>query len=128
MFNFSETIDVSVTFGKTARFSLRMLSLAEEETYRQRFFGIKEDEKAEKEYGAGVALLAELSTKMPEGLFPNRPEKVDSSDRTVYLEDFKTPKEAVEKFFAQRSVIKERIVYFAVRGYFLKLSPTESFF
>jgi hypothetical protein len=125
---FSEKIEVSVTFGTTARFFLRMLSLAEEETFRQRIFGLKKEEIAEKEYGANVALLAELSSEMPEGLFPNRPENDADGNAAIYAEDLKSPREAVEKFFAVRSTIKERIAYFAVRGYFLKLSPTESFF
>ena len=125
---FSETIEVSVTFGTTARFFLRMLSLAEEDAFRQRVFGIKPEEAPEKEYGANVALLAELSSDMPEGLFPSRPENDPDVNTGIFAEDLRSPKEAIEKFFAERSTIKERIAYFAVRGYFLKLSPTESFF
>jgi hypothetical protein len=125
---FSETIEVSVTFGTTARFFLRMLSLAEEETFRQRIFGHKKEEAADKEYSANVALLAELSSEMPEGLFPNRPEDDKDGKALTYAEDLTSPREAIEKFFAQRSTIKERIAFFAVRGYFLKLSPMESFF
>ena len=125
---FSETIEVSVTFSATVRFFLRMLSLQEEDAYRQSIFGLKKEEIAEKEYAANVALLAQLSTAKPIGLFPNRPDETEEADQTVYAEDFKTPREAIEAFFAEKTVLKERIAYFAVRGYFLKLSPTESFF
>ena len=125
---FSETIEVSVTFGQTAKFYLRMLSIAEEDQYRQQVFGIKKEEVAEKEYGANVALLAELAIKMPEGLFPNRPENDSDGKASTYAEDLTSPRAAIEKFFAVRSAVTERIAYFAVRGYFLRLSPTESFF
>lgn len=125
---FSEIIETRITFGSTVTFFLRMLSISEENDFRQRVFGIEEKDRAEKEYGANVALLKELSAKMPEGLFPLRPKDLSASDRTIYQEDIKSAAEAVEKFFAVRSVVKERIAYYAVRSYFLRLQPTESFF
>ena len=125
---FNETIEVSVTFGSTVRFFLRMLALSEEDSYRQTVFGLKKEEIAAKEFNANVELLAELSTEMPIGLFPNRPDETEEADQTVYAEDFQTPRAAIEAFFAEKTVLKERIAYFAVRGYFLQLSPTESYF
>lgn len=128
---FSETIEVSVTYGTKLTFFLRMIGISEENQLRQKAFGLSDDEKAEKEYQNNVDILAELSEKMPVGLFPNKPEELPpgtAESGIIYIEKFKTPRLAIEKFFAEKSVVKERIAFYAVRSYFLRLQPEESFF
>jgi len=122
-----EIIDVNISFGHKMTFFLAMIGIADEQTWRQKTFGLKESEKPAKEYAANVSLLAELSAKMPEGLFDPRPKVLASDDETKYFEDFKTPREMVEAFFAEKTVRKERIAYYAVRGYFVRLAPDDFF-
>jgi hypothetical protein len=65
---------------------------------------------------------------MPVGLFPNKPKETAEGDETVYLENFSTPRAAIEAFFAEKTPRTERIAYYAVRGFMLKLAPEEFFF
>ncbi len=112
---FSETIEVSVTYGKKLTFFLRMIGITEENALRQRAFGLSDEEKAEKEYQTNVDILAELSTKLPDGMF---------EDGVIP----KGPTDAVIRtFFSDRNVVKERIAFYGVRGYFVRLQPEESF-
>lgn len=112
---FSDVIEVSVTYGKKITFFLRMIGIAEENALRQKAFGLTEEEKAEKEYRNNVEILAELSEKLPDGIFD---EKVPKTPANLAIKDF----------FAEKTVVKERIAYYAVRTYFLRLQPEESFF
>jgi hypothetical protein len=123
----SETIGVTVTYREPVTFHLRMIGIAEEEKLRQKMFGLTEEEKAEKSYQNNVDMLADLSTQMPKGMFPNKPENVSDADDTIYAEDFNIPILAVKAFFAEKTVIKERIAEYAVRGYFIKLQPDVNF-
>lgn len=110
----STIVEVSVTYGKKITFFLRMIGIAQETAHRQKFFGIPENERDEKEYSAAVDLLAEISEKLPEGMFGDAVPKG--------LPDF-----CIREFFAERTPIKERIAHFAVRSYFTRLLPEESF-
>lgn len=123
----NDSIKVTITYGSPVSFSLRMINLAEENALRQKAFGLSEEEKAEKEYSSNVSILADLADKMPEGLFPNRPEAVSEDDQTLYFEEFKTPRGMIEAFFDTKTAIKERIAFYAVRSYFLRLSPSDFF-
>lgn len=128
---FSDIIEVSVTYGQKLSFFLRMIGIAAENELRQKTFGLTEAQAAEQEYAANVQILVDLSEKMPTGLFPNKPPQMSKDEQAkspqTYIEDFATPKEAIEKFFAEKSVVKERIAFYAVRGYFVRLQPTDFF-
>ena len=125
---FEETVEVSVTFGSRKTFFLKMIGLAEEQELRQKSFGVADQDKAAKEYELNVKILRDLSVRMPEGLFPPRPEATAEGDEAaIFEEDLKSPAEAVERFFATRTPRTERIAFYAVRAYFLRLLPAESF-
>jgi hypothetical protein len=109
-----ETIEVNVTYGKRYTFHLIEVGIADEQKLRQKTFGLKEAEKAEKEYAANVQLLADLSV--------DRPTVADPDDAESKPEEFD-----LKEFFAERTPRKERIAYFAVRGYFTRLLPGELF-
>ncbi|MCD9186708.1 MAG: hypothetical protein LUM44_09755 [Pyrinomonadaceae bacterium] len=111
---FKETIEVSVTFNEKITFFLRMIGIAEENEYRQKLFGIPEADRAEKEYEANVSLLAELSEKLPDGMFGDSIPKGQ-------------PDFCIREYFAEKTVLKERIAFYAVCGYFNRLMPSESF-
>jgi phosphoglucomutase len=124
----SDTISVSVTFGARHTFHLRMIGIQEESELRQKTFGMTDDQKQATEYERNVSLLADLSVKMPDGLFPARPQETPQTDaKTIYAEDYDSPRQAVCAFFAEQTVKKERIAYFAVRSFFIRLQPEESF-
>jgi hypothetical protein len=123
----NDTVEVSVTYGTKITFFLRMISIGEEQKLRQRAFGLKEEEKAEKEYWTNVEILKELSVKLPFGLFPDRPDATDEGDERVYSNSYKTAAEAIDRFFEEKTVLTERIAHFAVRGYFVRLQPAETF-
>lgn len=122
-----ETIGVTVTYKEPITFHLRMIGIDDENKLRQKMFGLTEEEKAEKSYQNNVDLLATLSELLPSGLFPNKPKVISDDDTTVYAEDFDTPSEAVREFFAGRTVLKERLAEYAVRGYFVRLQPDVNF-
>ncbi|MBS1797460.1 MAG: hypothetical protein JSS81_26795 [Acidobacteria bacterium] len=111
---FSDEIEVSVTYGTRITFFLRMIGIAEENAIRQKTFGKTEAEKEEFEYQKNVDVLAELATKLPEGMFKDAVPRCSTE-------------EAVRGFFKEKTALNERIAYFAVRGYFLRLLPSESF-
>jgi len=123
----TEIISVGVTFGSRYKFYLRMLSLAEEQERRQQTFGLTDKETQSSDYERNVNLLADLSEKMPEGLFPNKPKETPEGDENVYIESFASPRAAIEAFFAEISITKERIADFAVRGFFVRLQPDVDF-
>lgn len=107
-----ETIEVSVTFGAKYTFFLRMIGLAEEQQIRQKSFGVADEEKAAKEFELNVQILADLSVTHPV-------HSVDGGENSpVQLTDL----------FAEKTPTSERIAYYAVRAYFLRLLPSESFF
>ncbi|MBX3288460.1 MAG: hypothetical protein KF855_03850 [Acidobacteria bacterium] len=122
-----ETLKITVTFGKPYTFFLRMISIAEENKLRQKSFGLSDDERAEKEYDINVQMLKDLSTDGPYGLFDPRPENLPANDETAYADSFTTPAERITAFFAERTILKERIAFYAVRSYFVRLQPSESF-
>jgi hypothetical protein len=109
-----ETIEVNVTYGKRYTFHLTEVGIADEQKLRQKTFGIKEAEKAEKEYPANVQLLSDLSVAKPTAVDPN--------DEESEPEEFD-----LKEFFAERTPRKERIAHFAVRGYFIRLAPSDFF-
>ena len=107
-----ETIGVTVSYKEPITFHLRMIGLTEENALRQKMFGLTEEEKAEKSYQNNVDMLADLSVKQPdiEGIFSDV-----------------TPSDNVRSFFSERSILKERLAEYAVRGYFVRLQPDVSF-
>lgn len=102
-----ETIEVSVTYGTSYKFYLREIGMAEEQKLRQKTFGLADEEKASKEYELNVSILRDLSVK--------KPASGDSEEFDI------------DQFFAERTPRKERIAFYAVRGYFLRLLPSDSF-
>ena len=132
-----ETIGVIVTFKEPITFHLRIISLAEETALRQKMFGATEDEKAEKAYQNNVDMLADLSAAMPtarrlvtttEQRAGDKAEREYSEMQEVNLTEAKTfPSEVVRDFFSDKTVLKERLAEYAVRGYFVKLMPDVSF-
>ena len=127
----NETIGVTVTFKEPVTFHLRMIGVNEETALRQKMFGKTEAEREAESYQNNVNMLADLSENPPTGMFPNKPEKMTKSEQAAsdktFIEDFSSAKEAINHFFKEKSVIKERIAEYAVRGYFIKLAPDLSF-
>lgn len=124
----TEKVGVTVTFKEPITFHLRMISIDEENKLRQKMFGLTEEEKAEKAYQNNVDMLADLSEKIPAGMFPNKPNTIaEDAPKTHYFEDFTKPEVAVQSFFAERTVLKERIAEYAVRGYFVRIAPDVNF-
>jgi hypothetical protein len=123
----NDTVEVSVTFGSKITFFLRMISIAEETQLRQKAFGLKDEERAAKEYQLNVDILKDLADKMPTGLFPDPPEVRDAADESIYSDTHVAPFKAIEAFFAERTAVKERIAFYAVRGYFVRLQPSDFF-
>ena len=109
-------IEVSVSYGDTITFFLKVIGIADERELRAKAFGKTDEESAKKEYQTNVDVLAELSVKCPDGIFAD-----GAIPKSI-------PAEIVKDFFAEKSAIKERIAYFAVQGYFTRLMPSESFF
>jgi hypothetical protein len=127
LFMTNETISIGVTLGSKHVFHLRLIGITAEQELRQKTFGLSDQEISETEYERNASLLADLSEKMPEGLFPNSPKERSEDDSAIYIESFTKPSEAVRAFFADKSVSKERIAYFAVRAFFVKLTPDIDF-
>jgi hypothetical protein len=119
-----ETIGVTVTFKEPVTFHLRMIGIQEENALRQKMFGLTEAEKAEKAYQNNVDMLADLSVKHADGLFKIK----ESSETENVLIQRNSPQEAIREYFKERTVIKERLAEYAVRGYFIKLQPEVFFF
>jgi hypothetical protein len=105
-----DVIEVGLTYGRRYKFFLKMIFIEEEQKLREKAFGLKEEERAEKEYPLNVGLLSDLSVQHTEG---------------IDAEDGETPSAAVKRFFAEKTPRKERIAFFAVRGYFLRLQPED---
>lgn len=128
-----ETIGVTVTFKEPVTFHLRMVGMTEESALRQKLTGLKEEEKAEKSYQNNVDLLADLSEQMPTAIRVVTVTEKREGDETereytevqqVNLTMAKTtPSGVVRDYFAERTVLKERLAEYAVRGYFHKLEP-----
>lgn len=133
----TETIGVTVTYKEPITFHLRMIGIAEENALRQKMFGLTEEAKAEKAYQNNVDMLADLSEVMPtvrrlvtamEKRAGDKEEREYSEIKEVDLiEAPLSPGKAVREFFAERTVTKERVADYAVRGYFVRLQPDVSF-
>lgn len=135
----TETIKVTVSYKEPITFDLRMIGIAEEEKLRQKMFGLTDEEKAEKSYQNNVDLLADLSEAMPTALrevTEDKPVPASSGEpgqmeiksvtsiQEVPLTEAKTvPSGVVKDYFSDRTVVKERLAEYAVRAYFLKLTP-----
>jgi len=119
-----ETVKIAVTLG-TARiiFILELLGIAEESKLRQSYFGLDD----EKTFETSVNTLAKYSREMPKGLFPNRAETAEEGDRTVCIEDFQTPEEAIREYFSEKTASRERIAEYTVRAYLQSLQPQTDF-
>lgn len=119
----TETIGVTVTYKEPITFHLRMISIVEENALRQKMFGLTEAEKAEKSYQNNVDMLADLSAEHPDVL----EEDAEGNKRSMPFELQNSPSGAVKAFFVEKSILKERIAEYAVRGYFLQLQPSVDF-
>lgn len=108
----TETIGVTVTYKEPLTFHLRMIGIDAENKLRQQMFGLSEAEKAEKQYQINVDMLAHLT---------------ESDEQVLNVEGHFNSAEAVRSYFADKTVVKERIAEYAVRGYFVKLQPDVSF-
>lgn len=132
-----ETIGVTVTFREPVTFHLRMIGISEETALRQKMFGLTDAEKAEKAYQNNVDLLADLSEAMPTArrLVKTTEKREGDKEEREYeeikevdlVENAFDEKRAVRDYFSQRTVVKERIAEYAVRGYFLQLQPDVNF-
>lgn len=109
-----ETVGITLTFKEPITFHLRLISIDEENQLRQKMFGLSEKEKTEKSYQNNVDLLADLSTKLPDGMFGDAVPKCPTDC-------------AVREYFADKTVLKERLADYAVSAYFAKITPTIDF-
>jgi hypothetical protein len=108
----NDTVEVSVKYDRTYTFYLRLISIAEENQLRQRAFGLNEEERAKKEYQINVGMLADLSVKMPDGIEAKKGKSIG---------------DAVSEFFREKNALKERIAFFAIRAFFLRIQPSDFF-
>ena len=131
-----ETIGVTITYRDPITFHLRLIGLDDEAKLKQKMFGLTEAEKAEKAYINNIDLLADLSETMPTvRQLVTTKEKRDGDDKEREYEEIKevdlveglSPAGAVRSYFAEHTVLKERIAEYAVRAFFHKLSPDVSF-
>lgn len=120
-----ETIKVTVTYKEPITFHLRMIGISTEEQLRQKMFGLSEDQKAEKSYQNNIDMLADLSVKHADGLFKFT--EADENENENVLIRQNSPAESVREYFKDRTILKERIAEYAVRGYFIKLQPDVNF-
>lgn len=96
-------IGVTVTFDKPITLHLRMMSLNEEKEMRQSLFGLTDEEKEKSAFRNNVNFLKKIEARKPDG--------IDNFD----------------EYFAEVNPVNERIAEYAVRAYFLKLTPNVSF-
>ena len=102
----TETIGVTVTLGKSRLdFHLKLINTIEEGKIRQRFIG--DDDKS---FENNVAVLSELETTPIELTTGGEKSEISAKD-----------------YFQQKSVSKERIAEYAIRGYFVAIQPDVSF-
>lgn len=105
-----DVIGLTITYKDPVTMYLRVIGTKEENQMRQKLLAVSEDERAEKEYQINVNALADLAVS-PEG-----------ADQSALISA-----QAVNAFFAEKTVIKERIAEYAMRAYFVKLQPEVSF-
>jgi hypothetical protein len=110
---FPDAIEVNVKYGPVYTFTLREISMSEEQQLRSKSFGLSDEKAAMKEYDQNVKILTDLAEK------PTTVTELVDGDKQI--------SDLPSDFFASRSPRKERIAFFAVRGYFLRLLPEDSF-
>ena len=111
-----DSIKLKTVFGKEAViFTLKILTVAEENKLRQRAFGKTEREAEEKAFETAVSALTEYS--------------LESAERHFIDEDGNEIKQAVpvSQYFETRNPVTERIAHYAFRSYLLALQPSVDF-
>jgi len=100
--------------GKSARFTLRMISMQEEQQLRQRFTALNDGDQTdriEKEYQINKDALIKFN------LADVEQEQIGESLKYISITDF----------FAERTPFTERIAEFVTRGFLQQLNPEISF-
>ena len=105
-----DAIEVSVKYGKRYSAQMREISMVEEQKLRASSAGLSDEKAAAKEYDNNVRIIADLT---------GGEMKITSEDSAETVDPL--------AFFGERTPRKERIAFFMVRGYFLRLLPEESF-
>jgi hypothetical protein len=106
-----DSIKLKTVFGQeTVIFTLKVLTVAEENKIRAATFGLSEAEQDEKGFDLMVNALDEYSTEFAE---------IVRGDETQQMD--------VKKYFAERSAAKERIAHYAFRSWLLALQPSVDF-
>jgi hypothetical protein len=109
-----EPIKFEVSLGSTRiRLDMRMISVAEEQRYRQRLIDIKDDDSGAKEFRIYVDALVAFSDGVCEVLDPEQP--------AGFVQ------EKIQVVFEDQNVITERIAKYAVSVFLAKLQPDVSF-
>jgi hypothetical protein len=106
----ADVIEVSVKYGDRYTAAMREISMAEEQKLRSKSAGLSDEEAAQKEYDHNVRIIADLT---------GGEMKISRDDSAETVDPM--------AFFAGRTPRKERIAFFMVRGYFLRLLPEEPF-
>jgi hypothetical protein len=118
----SQKISLRVGYeGESLAFHLRMISMAEEQRYTQRFIDIVDSDpetKSEKEYQILVDAISNWSVEVPT--------KKDVAGKDEPIAEG-TPSEAIRRYFAERSDEKERILNTAYMSFKARLAPSVSF-
>jgi hypothetical protein len=103
------------------KFALRMISVADESAFIQRFVDLADDgSRAEKHFGIYVDALADWSVEMP--MLINAEGK-----ETPVGKKGEDPASAVRSYFADRTTAQEWLADYAIRAYRSQLQPNVSF-
>jgi hypothetical protein len=108
----SDTVEVSVKYDRTYKFFLRLISIAEENQLRQRPLALTKRSAPKRNIKSMSACLADLSVKMPDGIEAKKGKSIG---------------DAVSEFFREKNALKERIAFFAIRAFFLRIQPSDFF-
>lgn len=118
-----EKLKISAGWGDTKiQWSLKMITVSEEQSYLDRILASKEDDKnaggGRKEYDAGVDAIVAWSTDMPIIIKGSERQPLSTE------EDFGA---AIRNFFSDRSVAKERLLHTSILQYRSAMIPDVSF-
>lgn len=120
---FPEQINVKCGYGggQKLHFYFRMISIAEESQYMQRFLKMTEnaDERSKAEYRAILDGMKEWSIKPP---------TVESDGKHEPLADGNNAAEVLENFFGEYTVAKERMLHTVMLEFRAAMQPPASFF
>lgn len=118
----NEKISLGVNFAnENLIFHLRMISLNEEQELRQRYAEILPDDvgKEQKYYRVIIDALKEFSVDYPQ--------KYERDKKVLLVEGAKSPAAAIEDYFGEMTIAKERLANGLFLSYRERMQPTVIF-